>query len=540
MRRRKKNLKRRILIGSIFVVILGIVAPIMILLTLGYRFDRDKGVFVHSGSIVLKTTPNTVDININGKPAPENSVDFINRAYNLGGLRPALYDVEVSTEGYFPWKKKAEVHSGIATEFWNVVLVPEKINKVVLEEEKVLGYAFSPDKKELALFIDSQDKISLFIIEENNRTLVYQEPYNQQFSPLIGELKWSPNGDYLIFSFSKNNKETVFLTDKNSKFTNAVPLSFFWKYYSELEEAESEIIVNDYTDKIGIKSFYSWKKKDTIYYTLNEKLYSHKIENLVSDWRRHSEAVKNNSLIKINFNTQDNYPIGLTENVISFTFCGNLICEVDSDNQKVNFLEENGDKKGEVNLSKEYKITDEYEILAYGDDRLALIDRGKNLFVWDREEGELIGANRFKYIFSGVKEAYFSDDGKKLLFSTPNEVYTYFLREWEVQPKHKKGDLELIYRQDEEIKTVQWYRDYQHAFIVLEDEIKLIELDGRWGRNVFTFLKSSYIDSVVYDTREGKLWYIQGENKGDNLGVCIGERLKEISFPISQTLLPSF
>jgi len=524
---RKRSYKRRILITAIFAFILGVVAPVMVLFSLGYRFDRDKGVVVYSGTIVLKTTPGSVNINLNDKPAPESTIDFINRAYNVGGLRPGHYKIEVNAAESSSWKKEVRVQSGIATEFWNVVLVPNKLDQRVIEDGKILGYAFSPDKKKLAYFTERDGELAIFVNTGGNEVLVHSETYNQKLIPSAGELKWSPDNRYLIFSIKKNNKEYIFLTGEEYNYSEITPLSFFWQQFLDLKNAKN--IMTGFVDKEGVKSKYEWDRNN-IYFTYDKKLYRQNLASLISRWVEYQEN-KN-----IDFRVDELQPFKLTDNASNFTLCGDLVCAVNTPNLKVEFFNKDGGVESEVLMSSDYDPIDKYKVYAYGDDRLALVDGDENLFLWDEEN-----LNKgFQFIFSGVKEAYFSDDGKKLLFSTSQEVYVYFLREWEVQPKHIKGDLDLVYKQAGNIKNVQWYKDYQHIFVINENEIILVELDGRGGRNIFSFFEAPFINSAIYDTREEKFWLLEGDTSREENPVSSGERLKEIVFPVSANILPSF
>ena len=195
------SLKRRIIIALVFIFVLGFVSPIVVFYSLGYRFDWNKKIFVHSGSIVFKSTPESVEVRIDGKVVSNKSMDLINRSVNINGLTPRKYLFEVSNPDFKPWKKEAEVHSGIATEFWNIVLVPRQPQKDVLFEGNILSYAFSPDKKKVAFFEKKEEQISLFVRENGKDVLVYGEPINQRIVPQEGELKWSKDAKWLIFSF---------------------------------------------------------------------------------------------------------------------------------------------------------------------------------------------------------------------------------------------------------------------------------------------------------------------------------------------------
>jgi hypothetical protein len=182
-------------------------------------------------------------------------------------------------------------------------------------------------------------------------------------------------------------------------------------------------------------------------------------------------------------------------------------------------INQKGEEQARIPLPEKYEVTKKYQIFAYSEELVAVLDENGNLFLWDQVQNEADGGEGMKFIFAGVKEAYFSDDGKKLLFATKSEAYVYFTREWEVQPKHLIGDLNLIWSQPEDFVNVQWYLDYQNILVVNKDRVVLVELDERGGRN-----------TTGYDTVERKFWFTEKGN-GEM------QKLQEVAFPVTTGLL---
>jgi hypothetical protein len=61
--------------------------------------------------------------------------------------------------------------------------------------------------------------------------------------------------------------------------------------------------------------------------------------------------------------------------------------------------------------------------------------------------------------------------------------------------------------------------------VATKNEIKLVELDGREGRNLFSFYKTDKeISNFNYDSGEKKIWFLESDGLG-------GNKLKEIIFP---------
>jgi len=54
---------------------------------------------------------------------PAGTLSRLNSSYHINGIKPGEYFLEIKAPDYQTWSKKISVHSGISTEFWNVVLV---------------------------------------------------------------------------------------------------------------------------------------------------------------------------------------------------------------------------------------------------------------------------------------------------------------------------------------------------------------------------------------------------------------------------------
>ena len=127
---------RKLFFWLAFVLFLA-TAPLAILYSQGYRFDQYKRIFIHSGSVTVKSVPASVNIYLDGELQPSGSLDIINNSLTVNGLRPGNYNLRLTAEGYNDWEKNIEVHSGVSTEFWNVFLVPQNADPQVLKTQSV-------------------------------------------------------------------------------------------------------------------------------------------------------------------------------------------------------------------------------------------------------------------------------------------------------------------------------------------------------------------------------------------------------------------
>ena len=150
------------------------------------------------------------------------------------------------------------------------------------------------------------------------------------------------------------------------------------------------------------------------------------------------------------------------------------------------------------------------KFIVYDTNRMAFIDKQKNLFVYNSGDHDIY----FRKLSANVEGLQFSDDGKKMLFWTGNEISVYFLRDWNVQPLRVENEVQNITRYSTEIKNVQWFKDYEHVIFNTDKTLKIIELDSRDHFNSMDILQIGLDESlVVYNHNLEYLFFI--DKKGE-------------------------
>ena len=150
------------------------------------------------------------------------------------------------------------------------------------------------------------------------------------------------------------------------------------------------------------------------------------------------------------------------------------------------------------------------KFIVYDTNRMAFIDKQKNLFVYNSGDHD----RYFRKLSANVEGLQFSDDGKKMLFWTGNEISVYFLRDWNVQPLRVENEVQNITRYSTEIKNVQWFKDYEHVIFNTDKTLKIIELDSRDHFNSMDILQIGLDESlVVYNHNLEYLFFI--DKKGE-------------------------
>ncbi len=113
-------LRSRRILFLLFSMSFFIVASSVLFYAYGYRFSIERGVFIYTGSLSLKTNVETVTIKIDGGAIPEKRLGLLNNSIHIAGLNPGEHMIEVEAPGYKSWSKKVVIQSGLTVEFWNI------------------------------------------------------------------------------------------------------------------------------------------------------------------------------------------------------------------------------------------------------------------------------------------------------------------------------------------------------------------------------------------------------------------------------------
>ncbi len=458
---------RRILFWFLFLFFL-ITTTIIILFSQGYRFDQRRMIFVHSGAITIKSLPTSVNISLNGKPQSGKNLDIINNSITIGGLRPGSYHIQASLPGYSSWEKNVEVHSGISTEFWNVVLVPQNLKISELPSHKVERFFPSPFGKKVAYSEELEKGISLWVIDfkKNENQLIFSGSDATFSKNKLDNLEWNSKEELILAPVIRNNQSDYLIASSGQSIE---PL--FLSEAIKLKDIQ--------------KARWSPKDKKVIYFLAKD---IRKISNLYSfniDDKTLNLVVPETSIYDI------------SQNSIYFLKKNNILMRSDLD----------GDHIEQVN-SRPFTDSDLGEksrIIVYDESRQVLISEDGRLFVYNNGNTDFL-----QKIGDGIMGAQFSDDGKKLLFWSNNEIKVIFLRQWEVQPYRSENEIQTIIRLSTPIDNVFWFSNYEHVFLSVKNKIKLIELDTRDKRICLDVLENNLEQfPAAYNIGKGYYYFVK-------------------------------
>jgi len=183
--------KTRTILFFICVFLFVLTAPAAIFYSQGYRFDFETQKIVQTGGLYLKVTPRSAQVYINGKL--KNTTSIFTNASLIENLMPKNYDVEISKNGYYPWRKTLEVRERRVTEAKNIVLFPQDIDFATTSFAlpQMTANATSSDGDKVLKF--NEHEIWVCYLKEK------EEIFLTRFSETIGQVFWL-NDYYLIFN----------------------------------------------------------------------------------------------------------------------------------------------------------------------------------------------------------------------------------------------------------------------------------------------------------------------------------------------------
>lgn len=154
--------KIRLILFFLFVVLFFLIAPQIILYSLGYRFDFEKKKFIGTGGIYLKIWPPDAEVSVDERIKKKTS--FLTNQVLISNLLPKYHKILVEKQGYYPWSKTLEIKQGEVVKAENIVLIKEN---PVFEPLKnnVDNFYFSADAKNIALAKILNNRVSLEIFE---------------------------------------------------------------------------------------------------------------------------------------------------------------------------------------------------------------------------------------------------------------------------------------------------------------------------------------------------------------------------------------
>lgn len=491
---------RRLFFWTLF-VLFWLVSATIIGYAFGYRFSFQKGIFIYGGSITLKTTPQKVDVYLDGTLMPSGTLNVINRAYHINGIRPGEHLLEVKSQNYQTWSKKISVHSGLSTEFWNIVLAQDSYTYEDYESPGIERFFISPHKNLIAFSQQIENNFFIKILDpETSKIVQVFSLTDYVFTKDDTEnIEWSPQAHRLIVPAS--TRGDISLSTQGGPILKSGEKNYL---ITTIDTGEALDLAN--ISGMNNLSDTRWdpKNKDVLFFVSDDNLY-----------RMDLNDIQNKKLIAEHIASYD-----LSQKYLFYFQLPEGIV------YKINLND--ATQAQQVTTSAPENMSDNsYKIIVYEEDRIIFLNKSHNLYIYNKGKENTY----FNKLSNDAQGAQFSNDGKKLLFWTDKEIFVYFVREWEVQPVRAENELLSITRLTDPAKNVQWTSDYEHVLFTNNNKIKIIEIDNRDNRNMMDILSLNGNDSIVINNfTDGKLYYTE-KNADDQ------KTLHSFYFPEYTTLL---
>jgi|SRR3989344_2314674 len=303
--------KIRLIIFYVCAVVFFIIAPYIIIYSLGYRIDFEQKKLVTTGGIYVRALPQGADVIVDSKIS--NRISLLSPTVFVQNLLPKQHSILIKKEGYFDYKKNLKVEEKEVARLERVILFKKDIvfneltDKTVspfLKNEevqyfiiksgnlyenniekptailkKVLSfkvtnnniiwlnsdgflYSSSQDGKttnklsQIPLKVDIKNSYKLtiinqnvFLIENNNLLLFNQETKTfETFYGLVKDLKISPDGQKILYY----NDNEIMYSYLNSKTPEKIFLNRFSEKIGDCFWLNDNYLIFDLAGKIVI------------------------------------------------------------------------------------------------------------------------------------------------------------------------------------------------------------------------------------------------------------------------------------------------
>lgn len=143
---KQRQLIRRTIVYALMVLSVASLVTILVLLMLGFRFNRDNNSLQQGGLVQFLSRPSGANITI-------GSAKLANRTPNKITVNPGQYLTTMTREGYRPWSKTVDVQAGRVLWLNYAQLIPsELVTKSILPLGQASGLLQATNGKSLAYF----------------------------------------------------------------------------------------------------------------------------------------------------------------------------------------------------------------------------------------------------------------------------------------------------------------------------------------------------------------------------------------------------
>ena len=445
------TLRRRRIYFYVFFAVFLTATPAVILYSQGYTFDFEHSTLTKTGGIFINIVPKGTNIYINDILKATTGSLILSQGKLISRLAPNDYTIMAKKDGYQSWSKKLRVDPQLVTEARNIFLVPETLDVQEIDT-KVHDVVISASGAAMAYVKEN----GIAIVDVSSPKIV---PLTTEEGERIGRVQFGADENYLLIDslVQNKNKQSLF----NIKTRERI----------EIKEEDTERFIK-------IKQYPPGEPKLLALSTTH-------------------------TLYAINLRSQEEKTV-IAKNVSTFELIDGKLLYATTAPIIIYEKDMNTGSTEQLTQTPLENIDISSVILRSGSGHIALLDTKHSLFLYD---GNTL---TFQRIAENVHSASFSDDRKKLAWhNTKNEIYVYYLSNILIQPKKKRGDIDLITCFSKPITNLTWFGyDNEHLIFTAEKKMYFIELDGRDRRNTHSITDVRQPVKVIYSGYDDHLYFL--------------------------------
>jgi len=297
------NKRARRLFFGFLVLIFFVSTPILVMYTIGYRYDWQTNRILETGVISIDAEPRDANVFL-------SNVHITKRLpFRLTNRAPGTYNLRIEKTGYKTWSKNIDVSSKQTTYIKNISLLKDALPVPVFSnnERDIKEIKSSPDGSYI-IIISAKDNIE--IIELFNTQTKEIHTISRLPLSIKSNTQWSPFDNSILITAQR--KDAISLTVISASNPDAPKAYSITKdsgenYFQWQKDAPTPTLFTrdgNYLIKLTLnerKNIHSIKKTDKWYIDTKEKLWLYK-DNIISlkssNDPRDSIAITNNQSIK--------------------------------------------------------------------------------------------------------------------------------------------------------------------------------------------------------------------------------------------------
>ena len=260
--------KIRLIILLVCVASFFIIAPYIVMYSMGYKLDFETWEVTATGGIYVRTYPQADEITFDSKIVKKPSM-FGNSVF-VQDLLPRQHSVSIKKAGYFDYSKTLEVKEKEVTKIENIVLFK---NNTAFDNllSNVESFSVSPDKKNILAEITNTKSLNFVYFGVSSPTNQKKYSLALPYTTVLDVIWSNDSNKALIKTYSTANGTSYYLFDFSKETQSATPLSY-------LDATSKEVSFNPQDSSqilyMKNKTLYSVKNKTT---TITKNCITYKI-----------------------------------------------------------------------------------------------------------------------------------------------------------------------------------------------------------------------------------------------------------------------